>query len=895
MPNWRDEVRTRIAGLGLEPTREAELVEELAQHLEDRYQELLARGSTAGAAAAAVTEEHLDPAALRAALGRGDPKMPAPRPVLGGGARGWFGSVASDLWFAGRSLRRSPVLVLTILLTLAIGIGGNVAVFSVVNALLFRPLPYQDPGRLVSFWGTAPEKRLLVVNYPDAFYDLYHNRARTIAPFAFYDRYGLTLSRAGESERVNGAAVTGDFFQVLGAVPLRGRTFLPEEGLQGANLVAVLSHRLWRRRFGGDPAILGHSIQLDETAATVVGVMPAGFDFPERAEVWRPLRIDPTSLSCWCYDAVGRLAPGQTPSDLVREIEGLNADFWADREGRPRPTTTATTPGTVVMPLARELVGDLRTPMLVLLSAVGMVMLIACANLAGLLLVRAVGRSREIAVRTALGASPGRIVRQLGTECAVLGVVGAMAGLAVGWAGVRLVEGAVVEQVTFLERIPLDPRVLVFTLAATVVTVLLFGLGPAIQGARVSLAPELKDGSRGTDGRATRRLNGGFVVGQLALSVILLTGAGLLLRSFRNLMAVDPGFQAREAVVARFSVPWNTHREMAQVRLLAGSVLDRVRAVSGVVAAGLSSTAPFGTGNWQQELRVEGQEPTGSEALPVVSVRTVSAGYFETIGTKLLEGRYFGEADRDSSGRATIIDESLARRYWPGATALGRRINLDGPEHPNWLTIIGVVASVRHRDLSKGPDFYAYRPLAQGVGWGLDLVVRSSAPRAATEQALRAAMAAVDPSIPLFDVHTLGQAVDRSLAARRVTNALLLGFAAAALVLAAIGVYGLMTRMVLARTREFGVRLALGASPSAVRALVFREGLGLVALGLTIGLVGAAGLSRFVGSLLFEVDPIDPITFVVVPVVLVVAAAGAVYLPARRATGVDPLSAIRAD
>jgi predicted permease len=425
MPDWRAQIRARIGQLGLDPTREAELAEELGQHLEDRYQDLIERGASAAAAEAAVVREHLDEGALRMALMSSEPPARSPGPVLGGESRSWLGGLRSDLWFAVRALIRAPGLAAIVLLTLAIGIGANVMVFSVVNALLLRPLPFHQSDRLVSFWGSAPEKRLPVVNYPDALYDYYRKRARTIDPFAFYNAHGVTLSRAGEAERIDASEVTTDFFRLLGVSPLHGRTFLAEENVAGAPLVVVLSHGLWQRRFGGDPAIVGQSIRVDETAATVVGVMPWGFDFPYRSQLWLPLGIDATSLNCWCYDAIGRLAPGQTSTDLVREIEGLNADFWAEREGRPRKAPDASaSPGTIVVPLSRQQVGDLRTPVLVLLGAVGAVLLIACANLASLLLVRAVGRSREIAVRTALGASPWRIVRQITAETGLLAVGG---------------------------------------------------------------------------------------------------------------------------------------------------------------------------------------------------------------------------------------------------------------------------------------------------------------------------------------------------------------------------------------------------------------------------------------------------------------------------------------
>ncbi|HEX9755892.1 MAG TPA: ABC transporter permease, partial [Gemmatimonadales bacterium] len=750
MPDWSSEIRERLARLGLAPAREAAIVEELALHLADLYAELRDRGIPAEAAEAQVRTEHLNDAALSAALEAVEPRAAEPSPPLGAGQpAGWLSGFWSDLRFAARSLRKSPGLVTVVLLTLAVSIGANTAIFSTVHAVLLRRPPFQDPDRLVSFWGTAPEKRLAVVNYPDALYTWYRTRIRSMDPMAMYSGAGFTLTGAGEPERLNGATVTVDFFRLLGVAPQQGRVFLPEEGTRGRNLVTVLSYGFWQRRFGGDPSVVGQSLMLDDIPTTVVGIMPPGFSFPDRTALWIPLAIDPTSIDCWCYDAIGRMAPGRTRRDVAREIDLLNADFWAEREGRPRlPPSTSGRSRTIVKPLAVQLVGEVRTPLLVLLGAVGMVLLIACANMANLMLARATARSRDVAIRSALGASPGRIARQLLAESLLLSLSGAALGLLVAQAGLAVLGRAAVERVTYLERIGLHPVVLGFAVLLGVATGVLFGLVPALRAMRIDLVATLKEGARSSAAAATRRLNDAFVVAQLALSLILLVGAGLLLRSVTNLLAVDPGFQARNVVVGRIAVPWTTYREMPQVRELADRLADRVRVLPGVVAAGLSSTAPFSSNDNQQELIVQGQEPGPDGPVPVASVRRVSSGYFEAVGTPLIEGRAFTTADRDGTEPVAIVDASVAEQYWPGGSALGKRISTTRRD-PVWRTVVGVAASIRHQHLDRSPDHYVYFPLAQDYAWALDLVVRSTVPTTALVRSLRTEIAAVDPKLPL--------------------------------------------------------------------------------------------------------------------------------------------------
>jgi putative ABC transport system permease protein len=729
-------------------------------------------------------------------------------------------------------------------------------------------------------------------------YAVYRERVRTVRPLAMYGATGFTLTGQGDAERLNGANVTVEFFRTLGVEPYLGRVFLEAEQAPGANLVTVLSYPFWQRRLGGDSAILGRSIRLDDIPTTVVGIMPPGFTFPGRADLWIPIAVDPASLNCWCYGAIGRLNPGRTARDLAREIEAINAAFWAEREGRPLPAPPAPDEdprGTVVRPLARELTGEVRAPLLVLLGAEAMVLLIACANLTNLQLARAASRRREIALRTALGASPRRIVRQLLVESLVLSLAGAGLGLVGAIPAVGYLGRLAAERVAFVDGIRLDPAVLGFAVLLGVVTGVLFGLAPALRGAKVDLSASLKEGIRTTGTTSNLRLHDVFVVSQVALSVILLVGAGLLLKSFVRLMDVNPGFEPRNALVGRIAVPWNTYRDMDQVRRLAGPLVDRVRVLPGVTAAGISSTAPFSRNDNQQELIIQGREPGPDQPVPVASIRRVSAGYFEAVGTPLLEGRPFTASDRADAEPVAIIDQSVARRYWPDGSALGRRLSTGDRQNPVWRTVVGVVSSIRHQRLDRAPDHYVYYPLEQDYAWTLDLVVRGTVSPSSLVPALRREVAAADPNLPFFEVHTLEEVIGHSVRTRRFTASLLLAFAGFAVLLASIGLFGVMARNVAARLREFGVRLALGAEPGQVLRLVLRRGARLVLIGSAVGVAGAALVTRALRGLLFAVAPLDPATFGATLVLLGAVTLAACWLPARRATRADPLETLRAD
>jgi predicted permease len=888
MPEWRDLVRAALDGVSLESHRRAAIVLELSEHLEDRYQELVAGGAPAPEAERLVREELSQGDLLRAALVEVESLAPAPHepPGLTPERGGWW----SDVRYGFRALRRRPGLTVVAVLTLSLGIGATTAIFSVVNEVLLRRLPFEDPRRIIHFMGSAPDKGLPEVTWPDAFQVHYSTRSRTLEHISIYTTNEFTLTGLGDAERIQGANVATGFFPLLGVPPLLGRAFESgEDGNPRAN-VAVLSWRLWQRRYSGDSGIIGKSLTLSGTPMLIVGVMPRGFDFPERSELWIPAQINPASLDCWCYDAIGRLAPGVTERDARDELASLADQFWRERE----PNTPRTGKSIILTsPLGTRLIGSAREPILVLFAGVGMVLLIACANLANLLLARANARAREIAVRCCLGASPRRVAHQLLVESGLLALLGGVGGLALAWAGVRALSPVVAERLPHIQGIGIHPMVLVFTLGITAVTGLLFGLAPALRATRVDLQQTLKEGGRSTGVASGRRLNDAFVIAQFAFSLILLTGAGLLVRSFQNLLAVDLGFRPEQVLSARVSLPWPRY-DAARARGFHDRLLERLRTIPGVRAAALAQTVPFSDGGNKQNLFVEGQEPLTNAPVPVANSWPVSPDYFAAVGTPILDGRAFAGTDRDSAPAVAIIDRTIAQRYWPGGGAIGQRIRIGDPPNP-WRTIVGVAEQIRHQDLSQAPEYRVYLPLAQEPRWRTQIALRAEGDPLSLARQMREAVRGVDPELPVVNIETMEQMLSNSLSTDRLTNRLLLGFALVALVLAAIGIYGVMSLNVGSRLGEFGIRMALGASPGQVKGLVIRHGLSLVLPGVVLGLAGAAMLTRFLAALLFGVKPIDPLTFGLVTVVLLSVAAFACWIPARRAVAADPLTSLRGE
>jgi putative ABC transport system permease protein len=896
-PQWKSEIRLRLAGLHLAPTREAVIVEELAQYLEDYYAELLVGGASEVEAYEQALAELNGSEMLQRELRRAERQVPQEPVALGTNRRT---NMIADLWqdlrFGARMLMKQPGFTLMAVVTLALGIGANTAIFSLVNTVLLRPLPLPEPERLMTFNHSAPAQGLSELNLNNAHFAFYRDRSHMFEKMAAYEGAEFALTGAGDPEVVAGAAVTFNYFDVLGQSPLHGRSFLPQEDTPGANHVVILSYGLWRRRFGGDLNILGQSIKLDNLPTTVVGIMPPGFDFPHPAEranmsdhmqLWVPVGLNPQDTGHNNLLAVGRLKPGVALADAKREITALLPDFAKQFNKTFSEDTT-----TVMTPLERRIVGEVRTPLLVLLGAVAAVLLIACANLANLLLARASSRSRELAVRQCLGASGLRIARQLLTESLMLAGAGAVGGLLLAACSVDALKSVAAADIPRLESAKLDPSALLFTVIVTLLTGLLCGLAPAWRGARANLQEAIKEGARGSASGANRRLNNAFVVSQLALSMVLLIGAALLLQSFRNLLAVNPGFRPENALMGHVSLPENSYATKAQVSGFYEQLLDRVRSLPGVQAAELTRVAPFSGNGVGGSFTVEGHELGPGEVAKDAWLRSVTPGYFTAMGMPIKTGRSFQSSDTDTSPPVAIVDEKLARMYWPQGDPTGKRIRIGGG---NWMTIVGVVPSVKNRKLDEDTKPYVYFPASQWAPRNMSLVVRSQNDPSALVPAIRRQLASLDPELPFFDVRTIDQSIARTLTTKRLTNLLLAGFATTALLLALIGIYGVMSLNVGGRTNEFGIRMALGAQAGDVLKLVIGQGIKLAGAGALLGLGCALALTRLMKTLLFGVSATDPLTFVVIALSLTLVALLACWIPARRATRVDPLIALRSE
>jgi len=803
----------------------------------------------------------------------------------------WFEMLKQDVRYALRSLRLSPVFATTSLLTLGIGIGACTLILSVVNAVLLRPLPYHEPDRLAIFWGTAPERGLPEFKFPTGMAAVYRDRTRTLESFTAFGSAGFNLARDGEAERVEGATVSTDFFRVLGVTPLRGRVPLADEVVRnGPSRVVLLSHAVWMRLFGGDETLVGKTISLNGSPATVVGIMPPGFMFPDRTEAWTPLDLDGTNFNCWCYATMGRMRPGVKVSDVQREMAAITDNLAIERG---TPNAKAGDAQIVAMSLIGKLVGGIERQLLILLAAVACVLLIACANIANLLLARTAARSRELAVRCCLGASPRRIAAQVMTESVILSLGGALLGAVVAAWATQLLRRLPTSQLPRIDEVRVDFAVLAATAGVALLAGILCGLFPAWRASRVELQDALKSGAKGSGTRSSRRVSDGFVVAQFALSLLLLVGAGLLLRSYFLLDNVDPGYRSDNVLVARLAPPSSRYGSDDVIRTFYARLLEQARALPGVRAVGTATRVPLAPGNSQDNVVAEGQEPKPGEATRVANVRTVTAEYFAAIGTPLLHGRLFDATDNERSTRVAVVDELFAKHFWPGVEPIGRRFRIGG--NTSLVTVIGVVANVKHQSLDEAGDLQTYEPFSQNPTRSNYLVVRTDSERQGLTNELRGVLKSLDPAVPLFEVRTMREARASSLGTRRLTNVLLLGFSVTALLLAAIGIYGVMSLGVSGRVREFGIRLALGAKASDVRGLVLSRAMWLALIGVTLGLVGAAATTRYLRNLLFGVGPLDWVTFGGVALLLTVTALVASVIPAHRATRADPIRALRAE
>jgi putative ABC transport system permease protein len=799
-----------------------------------------------------------------------------------------------DIRYGARSLRKRPAFTLTAIATLALGIGANTAIFSIVNAVLLRPFPYQAPERLVILRervSNTPPGGGFSPSYPN-FVDWRAQNTVCSSMAAVRAKESFNFTGAGEPERLQGRLVSAEFFSTLGIKPLVGRDFLAEEDGPSATPAAILNYGFWQRRFGADPNVIGQQIMLNNQSYTVVGITPANLQFGAEADVTVPIGLQAQRFRARGadpgVDVVARLKPNvseqQADTELNLIAARLEQQYPESNKGRR----------VVITPLHESFVGDARQPLLILLSAVGLVLLIACANVANLLLVRASARQKEMAVRVALGASRATLIRQLLTESVLLAALGAALGILLAFWGTSFIAAQLPDGIPRLQEAQVDAPVLVFTLAVSLLTGLLFGLVPALQASRPNLTEGLKEGERGSSG-PRQRLRSALVVGEVALTLMLLVGAGLLIKSFRRVLAVDPGFKTKNLLTMQVSV---NNPDGQQVANFFEQLQQNVRNLPGVKSVAVSNGLPFEMANYPAFI-IEGRPIPHNKGSGLRY--TVSPDYFQTMGIELITGRLFTAEDTRDSSRVIVINEVLARRYFPNEDPLGKRLK-QSPNSPS-LEIVGVVRDVEHYNLDgqkSDPQFYTnFNQIdLQGLPSNvrrISLLVRTEVEPLSLAAAVRGQVAALNKDQAVFNVRTMEQSVAQSIAPRRFSMLLLTVFAVAALALASFGIYGLMSYAVAQRTREIGVRMALGAQVSDVLKLVIGQGMKLALAGVAIGLIAAFGLTKLMSSLLFGVKPTDVPTFICTALLLAITALVASYVPARRAMKVDPLVALRCE
>jgi putative ABC transport system permease protein len=806
-----------------------------------------------------------------------------------------------DIRYAFRQLLKHPAFSLIAILVLALGIGANTAIFSVVNSVLLQPLPYRAPNELVSLWGTNTLNEIPreTASYPD--FNDWRQQAQSFQTIAgFANTTAILTGDGGEPERLPGGAVLGDFFTVLGVEPALGRKFLPEEGEQGKNRVVILSQELWQRRFGGDPKIIGQQITVNGNPNTIVGVLPAGFQDPmpaarKKVQLWLPLPVTDGMRNSRRGDflnVVARLKPGVSLDQARAEMKGI-----ASRLEKQYPDTNASW-GVIVEQLHETLTGDIRPALLLLLGAVAFLLLIACANVANLLLARASSRQREIAIRAALGASRARVVRQLLTENVFLSLGGGILGLLFAVWGIHALLALSPGNIPRLESIGINQQVLWFTLGLSLFTGVVFGLVPALTASKTNLNDTLKEGGRSAaEGAGGQRLRNAMAVAEIALSLVLLVGAGLLIRSFIHLQEVKPGFNPTRLLAVDLSLPAAKYAENQQAVQFFDQLLSSVSRQPGVEAATITSDLPLGGGADFLAFSVEGRVLSPTDRTPDAESRVISPDYFRTLEIPLRSGRLL--TDRDTTGvpDAVVINETLARKYFTGENPIGKRVTYGDPQAKDaqWFTIVGVVGDVHGTRLNDEPYAQIYSSFRQTPRRGFSLIVRTAGEPTAMLRTMREQIWALDRQQPLYNVRTVDQVLAQSIARPRFNMLLITILAGVALVLAAVGIYGVMSYSVSQRSHEIGIRMALGATAGDVLRLVVRHGMMLAGIGLALGLLAAFGLTRIMSSLLFGISVTDPITYFGLALLLGAIAFLACYIPARRATKVNPVVALRAE
>jgi len=806
-------------------------------------------------------------------------------------------TIIKDIRYGIRGLLQRPGFTAIALITLALGIGANTAIFSVVNAVLLRPLPFRDPEQLAIVWEDAafagfPRNTPAPANYVD-----WKTQNQSFVDMAATAEKSFNITGDGEPERVTAHAVTANFFPLFGVPPLLGRGFLPDEDRPGGNKVAMLSYSLWQTRYGGDRQIINRDILLNGEKFSVVGVMPSGFQFLDKeVRLWVPLALSREELANrggHYLNIVARMKPGVGLSQAQADINAVMRHIVADH---PRETFDGKL-GAVVLPLREQLVSDARGSLMVLLVAVAFVLLIACANVAGLLLARAVGRRREVALRMALGAGRTRVIRQLLTESLLLSLVAGALGTVLAYWSFTFLQGLVPAEIQLSTTLTLDTRVLVFTILVSIVTGIVFGLVPALQAVRIDLNEALKQG--GTRATSSGHLRSALIVLEVALSVMLLIGAGLLVQTLFQIFRQYSVLEPEKVLTLRTDLPREKAKEPQQRNHFLQQVLERVEHLPGVQSAGYTTSIPLSWKGGTNGFYPEGLKSPIPGMAYDANHRQVSANYLQTMNIPLHQGRYFDARDNAQAIPVAIVNETMARQYWPGENALGRRFKLGDPDDKEapWIQIVGIVGDVRQMGLDEPVKAEMYFPYEQikDQPWYTprDLVIRTSGDTSSLVGAVRQVIREVDPDQPVSNIATMAEVLGTEAAQRRMGMIMLVGFAALALLLASLGIYGVLAYFVTQHTNEIGVRQALGATPRNILFLVLKKGMGLTLAGVVLGLGCSLVLTRLMSSLLFGVNASDPLTFVTVPLVLGLVALLACLIPARRATRIDPLVALR--
>ena len=808
-----------------------------------------------------------------------------------------------DIRYGSHMLLKTPAFTIVAVLTLALGVGANSAIFSIVNSLLLNPLPYRDSDRLAIIWSHSPGANVEQDWPSPGQFEAVKANSTVFEDIALVHGRRMNVGGLSNPAQVGAVDASSNLLPLLGAKPLLGRLFLPQEDTPDQPHTVILGNAFWRREFGGNENVLQDTLLLNGEKYQIVGVMPSEFSLPYEVvptvasvpepDLFLPLPMNDKqrqSQGDENYNLVGRLKPGASIAQAQSELD-LATRRLAEQFPERYPVTRRFSLS--IKPLLEQVVGDVRRPLIVLLAAVGCVLLIACANVANLLLTRTAVREREIAIRSALGAARVRILRQLLTESVLLAIVGGVVGLLFAYWMLDLLRWLAPTNIPRLPAIRMDGRVLVFTTAIAVLTGILFGTAPALRSSKLNLIETLKEGARNVAGGRHDRLRKLLVVSELALSLVLLISAGLLIRSFLSVERVSPGFDPQNVLGMRLSVAGTSYKG-ERTEIFYRELLDRVRRLPGVKSAGIVDNLPLSGGIGWGSISIEGYQSSTGQEMIQSDARVAGTGYFETMGIPLLQGRLFDERDTDKSPAVLVIDEKMARNYWPDRNPVGGRIKFGSPDSKNpWMTIVGVVGSVKQYDLESESRVALYFPASQALDSTMHLVARTTIPPSSLATAITSEVRAMDPNIPIFDIKTMDQRLSESLARRRLAMLALGVFAGFALLLAIIGIYGVISYSVAQRTNELGIRLALGASQVDVLRLVLSAGLRLTLTGIVVGIVLSFAVTRFLSSLLFGVRATDLLTFSALSLLLVVVSLLGCYVPARRATKVDPLLALR--